>query len=146
MTANRISSDPDRTWALQVTDIVWRSFLVGASFNIRTISSIPVDSSISPGGFLSSILLVVVIIVMVVIVAVILVVVVIVIVRVVIIVVFIGIVVIVVVSSIFKPLFVIIGFLHRITLYYLIHYLWAMLKACPPKFEVFTAVTFPSMF
>ncbi|GKC86810.1 hypothetical protein Tco_1147459 [Tanacetum coccineum] len=63
------------------------------------ISSIPVGSSISPEGFLSSILLVVVIIVMVVIV----------IVRVVIIVVFIGIVVGVGVSSIFKPSFMIIG-------------------------------------
>ncbi|GJV02817.1 hypothetical protein Tco_1336386 [Tanacetum coccineum] len=81
MTANRISSDPDRTW--------------GASFTQRTISSISVGGSIISEGFLSSILLVVVIIVMVVfVVVVVLVVVVIAIVGVVMVVVF-GIVVVV---------------------------------------------------
>ncbi|GKD61260.1 ribonuclease 2-like protein, partial [Tanacetum coccineum] len=86
----------------------------GASFTQGMISSIPIGGSIIPEGFLPSILLLVVIIVTVVIVAVILVVVVVAIV---------GVVIVVVggVSSILKHSFVIIGFLHRITLYYLIH-------------------------
>ncbi|GJU33225.1 hypothetical protein Tco_1176814 [Tanacetum coccineum] len=70
-----------------------RLFLMGAPFTQGTIPIIPIRGSISPEGFLPSILLLVVIIVTVVIVAVILVVVVIVIVGVVIVVVFIGIVV-----------------------------------------------------
>ncbi|GJZ95320.1 hypothetical protein Tco_0667523 [Tanacetum coccineum] len=40
--------------ALQVTDIVCRLFLVGASFTQGTISSIPIGGSISPEGFLAS--------------------------------------------------------------------------------------------
>ncbi|GJV55233.1 hypothetical protein Tco_1456238 [Tanacetum coccineum] len=71
-----------------------RSYVMqGAPFTQGTIPSIPIGGSISPEGFLSSILLLVVIIVTVLIVAVILVVVVIAIVGVVIVVVFIGIVV-----------------------------------------------------
>ncbi|GJU22019.1 retrovirus-related pol polyprotein from transposon TNT 1-94 [Tanacetum coccineum] len=118
-------------WRFQIEDdlmkleissrVVSTMFLVSTSFTQGKVSSIPIGSSISLEGYLSFMLLLVVIIVMVVIVAVILIVVVIVIVGVVIIVVFTGIVVVVGVSSIFKPSFVIIGFLHRITLYYLIH-------------------------
>ncbi|GJX83905.1 hypothetical protein Tco_0333386 [Tanacetum coccineum] len=95
-----------------------RSYVMqGASFTQGTVSSIPIGGSISPKGFLSSILLLVVIIVTVLIVAVILVVVVIAIVGVVIVVVFIGIVVVVGgVSSIFKLSFMIIGVLRRIDL------------------------------
>ncbi|GJT48015.1 hypothetical protein Tco_0974172 [Tanacetum coccineum] len=96
--------------------------VVGFIFHTRDVSSIPVGGSISPEGFLSSIMLLVVIIVTVLIVAVILVVVVIVIVRVVIVVVFIGIVVVGGgVSSIFKLSFVIISVLRRIVCYYLLH-------------------------
>ncbi|GJV71081.1 hypothetical protein Tco_1491076 [Tanacetum coccineum] len=95
MTVNRISSDPDRTWALQITDTVCRSFLVSTSFTQGKVSSISIGGSISSEGFLSSILLLVVIIVMVVFVVVVLVVVVIAIVGVVIVVVF-GIVIVVV--------------------------------------------------
>ncbi|GJS26373.1 hypothetical protein Tco_0486993 [Tanacetum coccineum] len=73
-----------------------RSYMMqGAPFTRGTIPSIPIGGSISPEGFLSSILLLVVIIVTVLIIAVILVVVVIAIVGVVIVVVFIGIVVVV---------------------------------------------------
>ncbi|GJR37321.1 hypothetical protein Tco_1213005 [Tanacetum coccineum] len=82
----------------------------GASFTQRTVSSISVGGSINLEGFLSSILLSVVIIVTVVIVVVILIV-----------------VVVDDVPFILKLSFVIIGFLHGITLYYLIHYLWDML-------------------
>ncbi|GJU04120.1 hypothetical protein Tco_1114458 [Tanacetum coccineum] len=109
-----------------------RSYMMqGALLAQGTVSSIPIGGSISPEGFLPSIVLLVVIIVTVLIVAVILVVVVIAIVGVVIVVVFIGIVVVVVggVSSIFKLLFVIIGVLRRIMFYYLLHqplsYGWA---------------------
>ncbi|GKG23178.1 hypothetical protein Tco_0388481, partial [Tanacetum coccineum] len=71
-----------------------RSYVMqGAPFTQRTIPSTPIGGSISPEGFLSSILLLVVIVVTVLIVAIILVVVVIAIVGVVIVVVFIGIVV-----------------------------------------------------
>ncbi|GKB99722.1 hypothetical protein Tco_0985859, partial [Tanacetum coccineum] len=100
-----------------------RSYVMqGAPFTQGTIPSIPIGGSISPEGFLSSILLLVVIIVTVLIIAVILVVVVIMIVGVVIVVVFIGIVVVVGgVSSIFKHSFVIIGVLRRIVFYYLLH-------------------------
>ncbi|GJT54993.1 hypothetical protein Tco_0990047 [Tanacetum coccineum] len=76
----------------------------GAPFTQGTIPSIPIGGSISPEGFLPSILLLVVIIVTVVIVIVILIV-----------------VVVDDVSLIFKLSFVIIGFLHRIMPYYLIH-------------------------
>ncbi|GJX02229.1 hypothetical protein Tco_0186142 [Tanacetum coccineum] len=75
----------------------------GASFTQGTISSIPVGGSISPEGFLLLVLLLVEIIVTVVIVIVIL------------------IVVVDDVSLILKLSFVIIGFLHRIMPYYLIH-------------------------
>ncbi|GJZ34827.1 hypothetical protein Tco_0580644 [Tanacetum coccineum] len=100
-----------------------RSYVMqGAPFTQGTIPNIPIGGSISPEGFLSSILLLVVIIVTVLIVVVILVVVVIAIVGVVIVVVFIGIVVVVGgVSSIFKLSFVIIGVLRRIVFYYLLH-------------------------
>ncbi|GJV83826.1 hypothetical protein Tco_1523724 [Tanacetum coccineum] len=88
-----------------------RSYMMhGAPFIQGTVSSIPIGGSVSPEGFLSSILLLVVIIVTVLIFAVILVVVVITIVGVVIVVVFIGIVIVVGgVSSIFKLSFMIIG-------------------------------------
>ncbi|GKF31870.1 hypothetical protein Tco_0101668, partial [Tanacetum coccineum] len=76
----------------------------GAPFTQGTIPSIPIGGSVSPEGFLPSILLLVVIVVTFVIVIVILIV-----------------VVVDDVSSIFKLSFVIIGFLHRIMLYYLIH-------------------------
>ncbi|GJV43974.1 hypothetical protein Tco_1428510 [Tanacetum coccineum] len=76
----------------------------GAPFTQGTIPSIPIGGSISPEGFLPSILLLVVIIVTVVVVIVILIV-----------------VVVDDVSLILKLSFVIIGFLHRIMLYYLIH-------------------------
>ncbi|GJX74354.1 hypothetical protein Tco_0312949 [Tanacetum coccineum] len=76
----------------------------GAPFTQGTIPSIPIGGSISPEGFLPSILLLVVIIVTVVIVIVILIV-----------------VVVDDVSLFLKLSFVIIGFLHRIMLYYLIH-------------------------
>ncbi|GJS01961.1 putative reverse transcriptase domain-containing protein [Tanacetum coccineum] len=82
----------------------------GASFTQRTVSSISVGGSINLEGFLSSILMSVGIIVTVVIVVVILIV-----------------VVVDDVPFILKLSFVIIGFLHGITLYYLIHYLWDML-------------------
>ncbi|GJU00773.1 hypothetical protein Tco_1111111 [Tanacetum coccineum] len=96
--------------------------LVGAPFTQGTVSIIPIGGSISPEGFLPSILLLVVIIVTVLIVAVILVVVVIAIVGVVIVVVFIGIVVVIGgVSSIFKLSFMIIDFLRIIVFYYLLH-------------------------
>ncbi|GKF03712.1 hypothetical protein Tco_0030635 [Tanacetum coccineum] len=75
----------------------------GAPFIQGTIPSIPVGGSISPEGFLLLVLLLVVIIVTVVVVIVIL------------------IVVVDDVSLILKLSFVIIGFLHRITLHYLIH-------------------------
>ncbi|GKE05968.1 hypothetical protein Tco_1397986 [Tanacetum coccineum] len=82
-----------------------RSYVMqGASFTLGTISSIPIGGSISPEGFLYSIMLLVVIIVTVVIVIVILIV-----------------VVVDDVSLILKFSSVIIGFLHRIMLYYLIH-------------------------
>ncbi|GJX47475.1 putative reverse transcriptase domain-containing protein [Tanacetum coccineum] len=60
--------------ALQVTDTVCRSFLVGVSSTQGTIPSIPIGGSISPEGFLPSILLVVVVIVTVVVVIVIMIV------------------------------------------------------------------------
>ncbi|GJY04345.1 hypothetical protein Tco_0370285, partial [Tanacetum coccineum] len=85
--------------ALQVTDTVCRSFLMGASFTQGTIPSISIGGSISPEGFLLPVLLLVVIIVTVVIVIVILIV-----------------VVVDDVSLILKLSFVIIGFLHRIML------------------------------
>ncbi|GJU20276.1 hypothetical protein Tco_1153618 [Tanacetum coccineum] len=75
----------------------------GALFTQGMIPSISIGGSISPEGFLLPVLLLVVIIVMVVFVIVIL------------------IVVVDDVSLILKLSFVIIGFLHRITLYYLIH-------------------------
>ncbi|GJT19087.1 hypothetical protein Tco_0877793 [Tanacetum coccineum] len=75
----------------------------GAPFTQGTIPSISIGGSISPEGFLPSILLLVVIIVTVVVVIVIL------------------IVVVDDVSLILKLSFVIIGFLHRIMPYYLIH-------------------------
>ncbi|GKE17438.1 hypothetical protein Tco_1425015, partial [Tanacetum coccineum] len=84
----------------------------GAPFTQGTIPSIPIGGSISPKGFLSSILLFVVIIVTVLIAAVILVVVVIAIV---------GVVIVGGVSSIFKLSFVIIGVLLIIVFYYLLH-------------------------
>nr|GEW30809.1 hypothetical protein [Tanacetum cinerariifolium] len=120
--------------ALQVTNTVCRLFLVGASFTQGTIPSIPIGSSISPKGFLLPILLLVVIKFMAVIFAVILVVVVVVIVGVVIIVTIIGVIIgvvvvatiirVVVVTGVFVIIrlsFVIIGFLHKILLCYLIH-------------------------
>ncbi|GKD81673.1 hypothetical protein Tco_1348512, partial [Tanacetum coccineum] len=76
----------------------------GASFTQRMVSSISVGGSINLKGFLSSILLSVVIIITVVIVGVILIV-----------------VAVDNVPFILKLSFVIIGFLYRITLYYLIH-------------------------
>ncbi|GJX43875.1 hypothetical protein Tco_0260551 [Tanacetum coccineum] len=85
--------------ALQVTDTVCRSFLMGASFTQGTIPSISIGGSISPEGFLLSVLLLVVIIVTVVIVIVILIV-----------------VVVDDVSLILKLSFVIIGFLYKIML------------------------------
>ncbi|GKC09214.1 hypothetical protein Tco_1000824, partial [Tanacetum coccineum] len=78
--------------------------MYGASFTQGTIPSISIGGSISPKGFLPSILLLVVIIVTVIVVIVILIV-----------------VVVDDVSLILKLLFVIIGFLPRIMLYYLIH-------------------------
>ncbi|GKG15958.1 hypothetical protein Tco_0358281, partial [Tanacetum coccineum] len=75
-----------------------------APFTQGTISSIPIDGSISPEGFLPSFLLLVVVIV-----------------TVVVVVIVILIVVVDDVSLILKLSFVIIGFLHRIMLYYLIH-------------------------
>ncbi|GJT63314.1 hypothetical protein Tco_1006847 [Tanacetum coccineum] len=100
-----------------------RSYVMhGASFTQGMISSIPIGGSISPEGFLPSILLLVVIIVTVVIVVVILVVVIVAIVRVVIVVAIIGVVVVMGgVSSILKLSFMIIGFLCRIMFYYLLH-------------------------
>ncbi|GKC96738.1 hypothetical protein Tco_1162180, partial [Tanacetum coccineum] len=106
--------------------------MLGASCTQRKVSMVPFvfsipfvlswGGSISSGSFLPSILLVVVIIITVVIVVVILIVVVVVVVRVVIVVVINGVVVVVgSVSSILKPSFVIIGFLHRIVFYYLVH-------------------------
>ncbi|GKC30873.1 hypothetical protein Tco_1038167 [Tanacetum coccineum] len=77
-------------------DSAWSYVMQGAPFTQGTIPSIPIGDNISPGGFLPSILLLVVIIVTVVI-------------------------VINDVSLILKLSFVIIGFLHRIMLYYLIH-------------------------
>ncbi|GJS96469.1 hypothetical protein Tco_0803437 [Tanacetum coccineum] len=90
-----------------------RSYVMqGAPFTKRSISSIPIGGSISPEGFLPSILLMV-FMVTVVIVAVILVVVV---------VVIFGVVVVVGgVSSIIKLSFMIIGFLRIIVFYYLLH-------------------------
>ncbi|GKB08625.1 hypothetical protein Tco_0836937 [Tanacetum coccineum] len=76
----------------------------GAPFTQGTISSIPIGGSISPEGFLLLVLLLVVIIVTVVIVIVVLIV-----------------VVVDDVSLILKLSFMIIGFLYRIMLYYLIH-------------------------
>ncbi|GJV70604.1 hypothetical protein Tco_1490599 [Tanacetum coccineum] len=104
---NRASSSTTRELpakALQVTNTGCRLFPMGASFTQGTISNIPIGGSISPEGFLSSILLLVVIIVTVVIVIVIL-----------------TVVVVDDVSLILKLSLVIIGFLHRIMLYYLIH-------------------------
>ncbi|GJT74519.1 hypothetical protein Tco_1041244 [Tanacetum coccineum] len=126
----RLRQDFER--ALQVMDTGCRMFLVagplflqflGSSFTHGTVSSIPIVGSISPEGFLPSILLLVVIIVTVVIVAGILVVVVVTIVGVVIVVAIIGVVVVVVggVSFIIKLSFVIIGSLLRIVFCYLIH-------------------------
>ncbi|GKF18774.1 hypothetical protein Tco_0063692, partial [Tanacetum coccineum] len=89
--------------ALQVTDTVCRSFLMGASFTQGMIPSISIGGSISPEGFLLSVLLLVVIIVTVVVVIVIL------------------IVVVDDVSIILKLSFMIIGFLRRIMLHYIIH-------------------------
>ncbi|GJX22979.1 hypothetical protein Tco_0227424 [Tanacetum coccineum] len=77
----------------------------GASFTQGTVSSIPIGGNISPEGFLPSILLLVVIIVTVVVVVIVILIV----------------VVVDDVSLILKISFVIIGFLHRIMLYYLIH-------------------------
>nr|GEX38964.1 hypothetical protein [Tanacetum cinerariifolium] len=92
-----------------------RSYVMqSASFIQGMISSIPIGGSISLEGFVPSILLLVVIIVTVVIVVVILVV---------IVVAIVGVVIVVVggVSSIIKLLFMIIGFLHGIVFYYLLH-------------------------
>ncbi|GJX69915.1 hypothetical protein Tco_0307086 [Tanacetum coccineum] len=75
----------------------------GAPFTQGTIPSIPIGGSISPEGFLSSILLLVVIIVTVVVIVILIV------------------VVVDDVSLILKLSFEIIGFLHRIMPYYLIH-------------------------
>nr|GEU62809.1 ribonuclease H-like domain-containing protein [Tanacetum cinerariifolium] len=80
---------------LQVTNTGCGLFLVGASFTQGTISSIPIGGSISPEGFLPSIMLLVMIMVTVVIIAVILVVVVVANVGVVIVVTIIGVVVVV---------------------------------------------------
>nr|GEW90740.1 hypothetical protein [Tanacetum cinerariifolium] len=102
-----------------------RSYVMqGASFIQGMISNTPIGGSISPEGFVPSILLLVVIIVTVVIVVVILVVVVVAIVKVVIVVAIVRVVVVVVggvVSSILKLSFMIIGFLRRIVFYYLLH-------------------------
>ncbi|GKD16038.1 hypothetical protein Tco_1205196, partial [Tanacetum coccineum] len=107
---------------LQVTDSGCRLFPVDAPFTQGTISSIPIGGSISPEGFLPSILLLVVIIVTVVIVAVILVVVVVAIVGVVIVVSIIRVVVVFGgVSFIIKLSFVITWYLHQSVLCYLIH-------------------------
>nr|GEY45908.1 hypothetical protein [Tanacetum cinerariifolium] len=115
-----------------------RSYVMrGASFTQGTISSIPIGGSISPEGFVSSILLLVVIIVTFVIVVVILVVVVVVIVGVVIVVVIIGVVVVVGdVSPILKLSFVINGFLRGIVFYHCSINLWVMVIASS-KFPLF---------
>ncbi|GJV14733.1 hypothetical protein Tco_1360056, partial [Tanacetum coccineum] len=102
-------------------DIARTYVMQSAPFTQGTISSIPIGSSISLEGFSSSILLVVVIIVMVMIIVFILIVVIVVIVGVVIVVTIFRVVVVVDdVSLVFKLSLMIIGFLHRITLYYLI--------------------------
>ncbi|GKB57631.1 hypothetical protein Tco_0913817 [Tanacetum coccineum] len=138
MTANRISPDPDRTWVDEIlrftepvgygpTTLLLRCFdrITNYGYYFLEIStifsqgkvSVYHGSSISLEGFLSFMLLLVVIIVMVVIVVVILIVIVVAIVGVVIVVMIFGVVVVVDdVSLIFKLSFVIIGFLHIITL------------------------------
>ncbi|GKD78410.1 hypothetical protein Tco_1341031 [Tanacetum coccineum] len=131
LSLHRLSSQMTYPVASSTLDNARSYMMQGALLAQGTVSSIPIVGSISPEGFLPSIVLLVVIIVTVLIVAVILVVVVIAIVGVVIVVVFIGIVVVVGggVSSIFKLSFVIIGVLRRIMFYYLLHqplsYGWA---------------------
>nr|GFB61872.1 hypothetical protein [Tanacetum cinerariifolium] len=99
-----------------------RSYVMqGASFIQGMISSVPISGSISPEGFVPSIMMLVVIIVTVVIVVVILVVVVVAIVGVVIVVTIIRVVVGGGVSFILKLPFMIIGFLRRIVFYYLLY-------------------------
>ncbi|GKB55039.1 hypothetical protein Tco_0905792, partial [Tanacetum coccineum] len=123
LSLHRLSSQMTYPVASSTLDSARSYMMQGALLTHGTVSSIPIGGSISPEGFLPSIVLLVVIIVTVLIVAVILVVVVIVIVGVVIVVVFIGIVVVVGggVSSIFKLSFVIIGVLRKIMFYYLLH-------------------------